>query len=421
MRAVLLVLGLLAATSRPADACSCKQLQPCEAFWAADVVFTGVVTDVVTQARLHKAADGKLIIGGPTQSATLTVDEKLSGIVSDTMTVDAGGMCTLALVNGERYFIYANRDGQKLALEGCGRSRRLVDAADDLAYAHALPKRKLGVVEGEVRRTSDDNSGEYPLAPGVTVRVVGGKLASAPTDARGRFRLDVPPGTHALDVVAAGYRLEGLPRTVTIANPAACAVTELAMIRAGRARGRLIDHLGKPAGNIDVFAHSTTGPWTRFARTKPDGSYEIEDIPPGITFSVGVRGPDVKQPIPSTFYPGTPAGRAKAVTLPATGIADKLDFALPAPLAVHTSTGIVRDKRGPLARTYVTISGDRLYEYIETDDAGRFAVRHLAGEITFEACIDLPPARNRAPAADPVCAKVVKLLDKPSAVDIVIR
>lgn len=412
-------LGLVAAIATmpsPAAACSCGRLEPCEEFWQADAVFTGGVTHVVVRPSTSKSPDGRIVVGGPTQIVTLVVDDKLRGTVGNVMTIEAGGSCAERFVAGESYFVYAYRSdtGTGFEVRGCSRTGRIADADADLAYAHARPNRSLGVVEGTLTRLRDDGSARTTPVVGAIVRVrgvTGAKTyASAPSDARGRYRLGLPTGTHALEVIAPHLVL-GEPHSVTLADSAACVGADLDLMWLGRARGRVVDHLGHPVNQVEVVARSASG-WTNAAFTTPDGRFDITNVPPRTSFVLEVSGsgPTVARPFPTTRFPGS--GKS-AVTLPASGLADQLDFALPAALAVHRSTGIVRDRRGPRANLHVTVTAEPgARESFVTDANGRFELRHLAGQLTFEVCVDR--------RGHETCSEVSKRIDGATALDIVL-
>jgi carboxypeptidase family protein len=397
-----------AASPRAAEACSCAPPPPpCEVYWLTDAVFTGKVTNVVA------ASNGA-------EQVTLAIDEKFRGpSMASTLVVESGGVCGATLRQGERYFVYASSNGGAYYASLCSRTRPLADAGDDLAYAHALPKRRLGVVEGVVSIESDIDPRTKDPRGGAIVRAQG-TTYSTQAAANGRYKLGLPAGTYKLEVVDTGTILSrGTDIDVALPDAAACARRNLDVVWNGRIRGRLTDHTGAPAAHVSVTAHAAANTyqhWRVDTTTDAAGHYELEGVQAGSWLiainhpSEGGPGPD--QPIPTTFYPGAPTeAAAKPVTVTRSDIVDKIDFQLPAPLAIHTVTGIVRKAGKPLASQFVQIS-NKTYPRgsgAETDSSGRYTFKDVHGsELEFELCRADANPRNYKTA----CKQVVRRLDK---------
>ena len=314
---------------RRADACDCAQPKPvCEVFWATEAVFTGKVTQI-----------NDATVRG--YQVTFAVTQSLRGTLATTEVVDSGGPCPILFKRGEQYLVYAHREGGRLRTGACSHTKELRDATDDLAYLHALPKRANGVVEGEVVLEAYDETTtiERTNRPGVQVVARGTSYATR-SDRNGHFKLELPPGkSYTLDVLDPGTTvMPGKSLAVTLPDAAACARLDIHEILDGRIRGRIVDHRGKPVAHVDVEASSTTTAyqanhhgWPLVAKTDADGRYEITGVPIG-PFVVLVAGPDARQPVPTTYYPGgTDLAKAKPIAMVRSGMIEPIDFALPTP------------------------------------------------------------------------------------------
>ncbi len=379
----LAAVGALAAA--PAHACSCSPPPPaCEALWHTSVVFSGEVTAMADQP-------------GHAQLVTFKVDETFRGQVKGTVMVRGGGVCGALFAPGKKYLVYAG--GQPpLSASLCSRTRLLAEAGEDLAYLRNPPKREKSVVDGTVRVDADDEREGAPRA-NVTIRARG-TPSSARTDSQGRFHLELPVGSYTLDVDDPALRiLHGRLPMVELPDAAACARRNILVVWNGRIRGTLLDHTGAPAPNVEVSAHArgkTRQKWRLDARSDAAGRYEIPEVPPG-TWAIAVSdpedgGPDERQPIPTTYYPGTAApDKAKVLTTTRGGLADRIDFRLPKPLSVHTISGVVRRAGKPVAKVNVRLANQTWPRStgVETDGNGRYTFKEVAGaELVVTVCLD---------------------------------
>lgn len=380
----LAAVGTLAAV--PAHACSCSQPPPpCEALWHTPIVFSGEATVVTEQP-------------GHAQLVTFKVDETFRGQVKGTVMVHGGGVCGAIFEQGRKYIVYAGGGPSPLSASLCSRTRLLAEAGEDLAYLRNPPKRTKAVVDGTIRVDADDDREGAPRA-NVTIRAQGTPI-TARTDSQGRYRLELPVGRYTLDVDDPALRvLHGRLPMVDLPDAGACARRNISVVWNGRIRGTLLDHKGSPVANVEVSAHArgnTRQKWRLEGRTDAAGRYEIPEVPPG-TWAVVVSdpddgGPDERQPFPTTYYPGT-AVRDKAKTLTTTrgGLADRIDFRLPPPLAVHTITGVVRRAGNPAAKVMVRLENQTWPRStgVETDGNGSYTFKEVAGaDLVVSICLD---------------------------------
>ena len=122
----------VAASARPAFACSCAQRPVSVTFWEADRVFTG-------RAEVTPLGPGS-------QRARFRVEETFRGPAGGVVEIVArgiGGSCDYAFVNGTRYLVFARRarDGAWSAIF-CDPTAPLNQAADALAYARDAAKKR---------------------------------------------------------------------------------------------------------------------------------------------------------------------------------------------------------------------------------------------------------------------------------------
>ena len=369
----------------PARACSCAPPPPaCEALWHTAIVFSGEATAVVEQT-------------GHSQLVTFKVDETFRGAVKGTVMVRGGGMCGAIFAPGKKYIVYASGP-PPLSASLCSRTRLLAEAGEDLAYLRNPPRRDKAVVDGTVRVDADDDRQGSPRA-NVTIRARGTQ-SIARTDAHGRFHLELPVGSYTLDVDDPALRiLHGRLPMLELPDAGACARRDIVVVWNGRIRGTLLDHTGAPAANVEVSAHArgqTRQKWRLNARTDAAGRYEIPEVPPG-TWAVAVSepedgGPDERQPIPPTYYPGTAVpDKAKLLTTTRGGLAERIDFRLPKPLAVHTIRGVVRRAGKPVAKVNVRLENQTWPRStgVETDSTGGYTFKEVAGaELVVTVCLD---------------------------------
>jgi hypothetical protein len=164
----------------------------CSEFFRSDAVFVGIVMseEVVP-------ADG----GIEGWLYRLRVTRPLRGTVDQTVIVhtpnDSG---RLPLAVGRSYLLFAAlRGGQLEIRDDCGPLSDPAHAGEAIQEIQKLDSAIDASVEGEVRRSTPSGDG----APGVTVTVSGmGRVYRSTTDARGLFRVSVPPGRYQIDVDA---------------------------------------------------------------------------------------------------------------------------------------------------------------------------------------------------------------------------
>jgi len=157
IRNLFICLGFLVLLATPsAWACSCAGSNPpCQAAWEVSAVFTGTVIDVaqpsITAQPSSGSTTGRQMANAPRPALTppvrtvrLQLGEVLNGVERDLKEVEVvtgmgGGDCGYGFQVGEAYVVYAYRNSEgRLSTGICSRTRPLKDAAENLAYMHAV-------------------------------------------------------------------------------------------------------------------------------------------------------------------------------------------------------------------------------------------------------------------------------------------
>ena len=183
----LIVLAVVLAAPRLADACSCLAASPCRQYATADAVFAGEVLEVTAGpeggpprrkvARLRVARAYK----GPVQVGQIVAVEMPGG---------SSASCSLDVAPGARFVIYGGVEGGAISTNLCRGSYAL---AAGQPWPDLPPEG--GVVSGRLARPAAGGAWEPVPAVPVWIATADGRI-SATTDAAGEFRLSgVPAGT----------------------------------------------------------------------------------------------------------------------------------------------------------------------------------------------------------------------------------
>jgi len=128
-----------------AEACSCKEFTPCEAFGYASAVFIGQMIDA-TEKVSERVVNGKTII---TEAGlcTFSVEEAFKGVTGTEVKifVVASTGCGMSFVRGVKYIIYANdRDSTGLSIGPCSPTTTVDYGKEHLEFLRNLPKEGVG-------------------------------------------------------------------------------------------------------------------------------------------------------------------------------------------------------------------------------------------------------------------------------------
>ena len=157
----LLVLTVLIFSSlfvHPANACTCGELKPCEAYAGADTVFVGLA-----QKTKFEAAQGSLPPNAMSTTSTngspvtrLSVEEIFRGTNAKEIEISGGGTtCDYHFDEGQRYLVYASlgADGKSLYTSICSGTSMLSEATKHLVYLRDAKNLNVGgTFQGHVYR-----------------------------------------------------------------------------------------------------------------------------------------------------------------------------------------------------------------------------------------------------------------------------
>ncbi len=352
---------------------------PCQAFWRAEVVFTGTVVQSSYSATYQKG-EGVGKWNYRDRIAHFSVDELFRGKVGREVDVIAteilptpitypngsSGMkamgesdCEYTFKEHERYLVYAQfrKTGNGSLWVGYNRTRPLVDATEDLKYIRALDQsRPLARVYGVVKRSNRDlsNSGNWsPASPVVNIGVtVTGQNQTYKTftDAEGRFEVAaVPPGDYEVALLLPQELTPISPQKVNVIERG-CAELNFHTESDARISGRVFDAQGQPFPRmrLDLAAADQRlddpHPQVFTAYADGEGRYEFKSIPKG-HYVLGVRLNSIREPdfpYPRAYYPGvSKPDEAKVLELKEGQRIEGIDFVMPPRLESRTIEGEV--------------------------------------------------------------------------------
>jgi hypothetical protein len=348
-----------------ATVCSCNEsgLPPCAAYWRADAVFVGSVTEILPAS---KKASNSL----PEAILRFSIEEAFRGINASTVIEVAtlsGTSCDSHFSIGENYLVYAHRDSTsgQLDIWPCDRTKSLSRADEDLAYIRGLSRD--APEQSILGRVSD---GKYDPLKDIKIRVQGiGKEYGAMTDKEGNYKVVVErPGAYrvqafipfsAVAVNRPDFRGEPTEKQTVVEYElniplGQCDYREIQLYKVDlRARaeisGKVVDIEGKPERDLTLYLYPATDQSFssddyEIATTDTEGNYSFKGLKAG-RYRLGVnigRMPDVSAPYPETFYPGVPQPeRATILSLVEGQKLTNRNIQLPPKLVEREITGVI--------------------------------------------------------------------------------
>ena len=414
---------------------------PCQAFWQAEVVFTGVVTQSSYSATYQEKLYQEDLWNFRDRIAHFSVESVFRGklgpqvdviareILETPITLPDGrpGMktmsdydCNYKFKDGERYIVYAHfrkaNDGSLWV--GFNRTRPLAQAADDLEFIRGLDQAGSGGrIYGQARQTRRElkNQGNTGLVGPITNAkiIVEGmdQHYETFTDTDGRYQVkDLKPGEYSVQAVFPAELSTSAPQKARVSDRG-CNNVDFVTKADGRISGTVYNPQGQivPKMQLDLALadqdESDPNPQAFYAFADDKGYYEFKSIPPG-KYLLGIRLTAIRDPgfaYPRTFYPGISNSQdAKVFSL---GLGQKIsgvDFTIPPQLEPRTIEGMVVWPDGkPVPKAMV---GTMITEYpysfawggsCVTDDSGHFSCKLFDGlSYWINAVVNLPEGKQ---------------------------
>ena len=288
-RAVPLLLISLAIVlvSSEAGACTCERAgPPCEAVWAAPIVFTGEVIDITPVPNQN----------GPQfmreRRVRFRVEQMWRGAKAaelEVMTGAGGGDCGYDFERGGRYLVYtyAHRGVPWTGI--CSRTQRLSTATEDLQYLAGLESVSTG---GRVFGFASFSRGSgtrrsQPAAGYVVTLRREGRAWTTKTDAAGGYEFSsVQAGTYGISIdLQPGERVYA-DKTVEVREGRGCGYRDFSLVGAGTVTFRVLSRFREPAAGIrleiiDADTLTESLPSYRHAVSGADGVIHFTELPPG--------------------------------------------------------------------------------------------------------------------------------------------
>ena len=393
-RAILVLpLAVLLAGVRDARACTCLETAPaCEVLWKSALVFSGQVLDVTPVPNQH----GPQFF--PERRVRFRIEKMWRGDAAAEVYVMTGagsGDCGYDFKPGESYLVYTYWRAGVPWTGTCGRTRRLADAAADVAYLVTSHEPRGGAtVFGNVEYSRGSGSLRSRPATGYAISLSGnGRTWRTTTDARGRYEFSqIPVGRYSIAVgLHAGQRAYGLPPDIEIVDTRGCASANFGLGGTGSVSLQVLNSDREPASGIqleliDADTLQNPLPSYRGARTDASGRITFTEIPPGrYVVVLNLRTPpSAAQPYWRFFHPGTSDVTSATYLSVATGLHVEAEpLILPAPLSSIVLKGSVSWPDGTAARsvfvTALPVNTVHFAADTRSDSTGQFSLPLLEG------------------------------------------
>ena len=409
---LMLLFVLLPPLTKQAHACTCVEygVPACAAYWRADAVFAGIITDI---KKLPEPSPGDM----PKALLHFVIEDAYRGITGSDVDVAtlSGTSCDIEFEKGERLLVYAYRDkaSGRLEIHPCTRLVSLSDAEEDLKYIDSLRQKKFEQsILGKLKRNS------YEPLIGVKVTAEGsGHKFEAVTGDEGTFKLDLPqsgnytfrasvPFAAALLMYSGDEPIKVSPTDeLTVIEykvnvpEGQCLYKEFNVFKVdlhatAEISGRVRDKSGRPfspAGYV-YLVNAEDDEDKSYTKIGSAGEFKFEGVAVGRYFLVVNpydSPPDEDDaPYSRTFYPGvSTSNQATLIPVVEGAKLENIDFRLRTPLKERVITGKVLWADGRVASdAHVSLYGGAQNKYVQmvrTDDQGNFSMK-VYGEFQYE-------------------------------------
>lgn len=404
--------------------CGSDPSPPCQAFWTAEVVFTGTVTQVSHSATYEKGEGAdkwhyqdRITRFTPDEVFRGTIGKQVDVVASVTMPTpiilpdgspgskSTSGDCEYKFNQGERYIVYARfrKTNDGTLWVGYNRTRPLAQADDDLRFIRGLSQAppRVGFLFGFAKRYEQElKSGGSPrnVSPIANARIViegAQQKRETYTDSEGKYSIsDLPAGDYEVKAVFPDH-LTSYPAQKARILERGCAEINFFTQTDGRISGTVFDAQGQPLPKMRLDLaladqdQNERNPQVLSAYADDEGRYEFRSVPAG-RYHLGVRLTSVRDadfPFPRAYFPGVSKPEdAKVFTLKEGEKIPNIDFVMPPRLESRTIEGIVVWPDGrPFAGAWVTMMiAEYPFSFAQggsgtTDDAGRFSIKGFNG------------------------------------------
>jgi hypothetical protein len=405
MKRTLILIALMLAAWQAADGrtrCDCFEFDTpvCAAYWRADAVFTGLVTDI---KKLPDDSPDSV----PMLSVRLIVDNAYRGIKTHELDVEtlSGSSCDMTIKKGERWLIYAYLDKAtgRLEISPCTRTHLLEGADEDLDYIRGLARR-----EPEQSVLGRLAINKYQPIPDAKVTVGGGgQMFETATDSDGNFAVALPLGGAYTVRVTVPFSASSTSYTAQVKDDATdektvveypveipaghCAYDEINVYKidlhaTAEIGGKVLDSSGQPVtrGRVHLYhvaPKDGDNPYADNTEIKEDGSFKFEYVAVGNYYLIinpqDEAPSESDAPYPKTFYPGV-ADESKATPLIITEglkLGDLILRVRPAMRERVLMGTVVWPNGKPVSEARVSLydsAKDRLVLSVGVSDKGRF-------------------------------------------------
>jgi len=397
--------ALLALSISDVKACTCGFVgPPCEEYWRSQAVFAG---KVIKKSTFYvEEGEGDSRYKYQRMLVRFSIEQAFKAIAGDEVEIVAGmsgGDCGFHFKDGERYVVYAIRDGRdksRLYSGECNRIKLVAEAEEDFAYFRAIPEAGTGGrVYGRVKKLtpplSFDNRYQETYLDNIKITVEGnGRKFETTTNKDGYYQLSgLAPGQYKVKAVISDSQGSHYQETVDVVDRG-CAAQDFFLPVNGQISGRVFNENDNPLPNIrvdiisakDAQALSPKGKW---GYTDKDGRYKIDWLPPGDYYlGVGLVGANSNLcPYPRILMPDfDDAKKPKVVSLEEGQKIEDKNISLPSFTPdLEFEVEVVWPDGSPAASGGVALHSDASIAYVETQKdpngkPGHFLVK------AFKAC-----------------------------------